>query len=446
VGLAPVAEAEGLAAEGLITYEETTEAYRRALDLYESLGREQDAGRMQVLVGGTVFQLGRHDEVPTWLEPAIARLEQFGDSHDLAYALGYYGNFLRRTGRLAEAEPALRRAVDIASRIGDRVGEGHALNSLGVVLLHLGDVAEGMRLVEESYRVAEDAGDLELTLRCHNALASCLMDYGPDYERGWDVLRRGIELSQRSGRRDFEGWLWTNWGNYAFDQGKLDELDRASEMSAEIGRTLGYWHILAAGHLYRAVALFLRGELDAADRAMKEGYSLEDIRAEVQAAPYVTMAHAGIAWARGDPDGELRWLFEGLEVVGDELMMGMADELLSETVRALVRRGRSDEAEAWLEKLRGVAPGRPNSEAFLWWAEAAVEADPGEARRLLVQAATRFRELGRPLDEGRCLVSLAEMKGGVGEDSTPELERARELFTSYGAAVYLTEIERIEAG
>ncbi len=444
--LAPVAEAEGLAADGLIAFEETAKAYGRALDLYEALGREQDAARMQVLSGQTAFQLARHDEVPTWLEPAIARLERFGDSHDLAYALGFYGNFLRRTGRPAEAEPALRRGVDIASRIGDRVGEGHNLNSLGVVLLHRGDVAEGIRLVEESFRVAEEAGDLELLLRCYNSQASCLMDYAPDYERGWDVLRRGIELSQRSGRRDFEGWLWNNWGNYAFDQGKLDELDRAAEMSLEIGRTLGYAHILAASHHYQALAAFLRGDLEAAARALDEGYSLEGLRAEVQAAPYVALAHAGIARARGDDQGELRWLFEGLEVVGDKLMLGMADELLSETVRALVRRAREDEARGWLEKLRVVAPGRPNAEAFLWWAEAAVEAGPTEAQRLLIDAAARYRELGRPLDEGRCLVDLAEVRSRTGEDPAPDLKRARELFTSCGAVVYLAEMDRLELG
>src|SRR5438093_1531688 len=83
--------------------------------------------------------------------------------------------------------------------------------------------------------------------------------------RGSGVLRRGIELSQRSGRRDAEGWLWNNVGNYAFDQGMLAELEEAAEVSIQIGRSLNYPHILSAGNYYSALVAFLRGDLDGAE-------------------------------------------------------------------------------------------------------------------------------------------------------------------------------------
>jgi hypothetical protein len=113
-------------------------------------------------------------------------------------------------------------------------------------------------------------------------------------------------------------------------------------------------------------------------------------------------------------------------------MGGMVDELLSETVRALVRRGRGAEAAPHLKELRRVAPGRPNAEASLWWAEGVAGLDPGKLRA----AVDRFSELTRPIDEGRCLLDLSDL----GVDLDANRARARELFAGCGAEVYLRQL------
>jgi hypothetical protein len=111
----------------------------------------------------------------------------------------------------------------------------------------------------------------------------------------------------------------------------------------------------------------------------------------------------------------------------------MVDELLSETVRALVRRDRGAEVPPHLENLRRVARDRPNAEAFLWWAEGVAEADPAKLRA----AAERFAELTRPIDEGRVLLDLAEL----GVDAEANRARARGLFAACGAEVYVRRVD-----
>jgi hypothetical protein len=115
-------------------------------------------------------------------------------------------------------------------------------------------------------------------------------------------------------------------------------------------------------------------------------------------------------------------------------MTGMADELYSELVRTLVSVGRSADAAPYLEALRTVARGRPNSEAFLWWAEGVAELDVAK----LGAAAERFRSLGRSVDQGRVLLDAAE----IAPDHTGQVEIARELFAGCGASVYLREADR----
>jgi tetratricopeptide (TPR) repeat protein len=342
------------------------------------------------MAGVSLFNSGDDEAAIEWMERGIHTLEGFGDTEHLVRALDLLGNTYRRRGRLHLAEPLLRKATAMGSRMGSSAPLAQACISLGVVLLHQGTVAEGMSLMEKGYVVADEVGDLATLLRACNALASTLMDYAPDYERGWAILRRGIELSQRSGRRDHEGWLWNNVANYAFDQGKLAELDEATAKSVEIGQALNYPHIIAAGHYYEGLGAFLRGDLAAADERLNEAYQFEDFAREVQATPFVVLLRGEVARARGDEAEALRWYLDALRVLDDQLMLGMVDELLSETVRALVRAGRREDAATYLDQLGTVARGRPNTEAFRWWAEGTAASDQADGELLLRRAVERF--------------------------------------------------------
>ncbi len=430
--LARTAEAVAVTAAGLRPIDEVVDGYRAALDRYGALGRDVDVGRMQVEISYTLITVARLEDAQAWIERGIAALQRGPEGADLARAFEILGNLLRRRGSAAGAEAPLRRAKELAARVDAPVVGGHAAVSLAIVLLHLGRVAEGIALMEEGWEIANRAGHLELLLRAHNAVPSILMDYAPDYERGRQILLEGVELSRRTGRRDHEGWIWSNVGNYAFDQGRIEELEHAGDMCIEIGRSHNSPYALSAGTLLRAQAAFLRGDLDAAWDLAEETRRVLDPREETQAVPYQHLLAAWIARARGDDAEELRWCLTGLELAGEDRMGGMVDELLSETVRALVRRGRSAEAAPLLEALRRVAPGRPNAEGFLWWAEGVAERDPAKLRA----AVNRYSELTRPIDEGRCLLDLADL----GDDPDPNRARARELFAACGAHVYLRQV------
>ncbi len=430
--LARIAEAVAVTTTGLKPVDEVVAAFEDALTRYEALGRNADVGRMQVEIGYTFVTVARLDEAPSWVERGIATLERHGESPDLARGLEIQGNLYRRLGSPAEAEPPLRRAVEMAARVDAPVVQGHAAISLGIVVLHLGRVPEGIALMEEGWEIANGARHLELLLRAHNALPSTLIDFAPDYERGRRILENGIELSRRSGRRDHEAWMWGNAGNYAFDQGRLEEMEHAADMCHEIGRTQSNPYAFASANVLRAQLAFLRDDLDAARAYEDEAMRQLPPRQEHQAVPFQYLILGWIARAAGDDEEELRWYLDALGLLGDDLMTGMADELLSETVRALARQRRASESGPIIEQLRRVARDRPNAEASLWWAEGVVERDPAKLRA----AANRFAELTRPIDEGRVLLDLAD----AGVEPESNRARARELFAACGAEVYLRQL------
>jgi class 3 adenylate cyclase/tetratricopeptide (TPR) repeat protein len=431
--LARLSESVVNAGFGLDSFSEVGYAAEAALHRFEAVGDEAGMGRMEAALARAAFESGNEQSVIPWADRAIARLDAMGESPDLAQTLEFFGNYHRRRGRLEAAEPLLRRAIEIASRSGAQVIQGLACLSLGILLLHQGSVREGMALVEEGWAIAEEAGDLALTLRASNTLASAMMDYAPDYERGWAVMWKAIELCQRSGRRDSEGWLWQNVGNYAYDQGKLEEIDRAARASIEIGEALGYVHVLTAAYYYQALASFLRGDLETARLDVRKSIESEWSKQEIQGVPYFRSLEGEIAIARGSVDGAIEIYRGAVKRLNGDFMIGMADELLFHLVRALAAAGRSEEAAVPLGQLRGVAPGRPNSEAFLAWAEGLLASDPEPLRA----AIRTFDGLGRVIDEARCLMDLAKMLRASGQaDGLAEDEHASELLSACGVMVF----------
>jgi class 3 adenylate cyclase/tetratricopeptide (TPR) repeat protein len=435
--LARLSEQVVTAAFGLESFSEVRTTAEAALSRFEELGDQAGMGRMEAAIAWAAFEGADEDSVLPWADRAIARLEPFGDSRDLASTLAFLGNYQRRRGLIREAEPVLRRAIEIAVRAGASVIEGQACLSLGIVLLHLGGVAEGIDLVEEGLRISEGAGDLDLSLRALNTLASCLMDYAPDYDRGWSALWKGIELSGRSGRRDYEGWLWMNVGNYALDQGKLEEIERAGRMCREIGERLGYQHVLGSATYYECMAAFLRADLDSAEHLSQRSLDSPWVKEEVQTVPPLLTLKGQIAMARGSVEEAIGVYQNAVQLLHGDFMLGMADELLFHLVQALVAAGRREEATEPLEQLRGVAPGRPNSEAFLAWSEGLVAPDPADGVPKLRAAIETFGRLGRVIDEACCLMDLAKLLRASGQgDGLAEDESARELLSACGVKVF----------
>jgi len=80
--------------------------------------------------------------------------------------------------------------------------------------------------------------------------------------------------------------MWQNVGNYAHDQGKLEEIDRAGTMGRESGERLGLEHVLVAHHYYIALGAFLRGDLETAEREVRKWMESEWAQHEVQSVPY----------------------------------------------------------------------------------------------------------------------------------------------------------------
>ena len=150
---------EGVAIEAYhcARMERALEARQALLDVHAAAGDGLRAGDDERWLGRILWWSGDVPAATAATDRAIARLECFPDSRELAMALSTSSQLAMLDQRHGEALELGMRAERLARRIGDRETVMHALTNVGTTLLQQND-DRGTALLEEAYRMAMEDG------------------------------------------------------------------------------------------------------------------------------------------------------------------------------------------------------------------------------------------------------------------------------------------------
>jgi adenylate cyclase len=326
-------------------------------------------------------------------EKALRLAEQLEEVGAASRAHGIFGRVFSRIGDTVKARENLERSVELA-RDSDPGEAVLALLALGHHLEHgEGDYADAQQRYAEGLDLAERIGDVPAQIELHAALARLAF-----YRCDWDEVERASDASaELAGREGLVGKLCLAHslrGLLRWRDGEFEESETLFTTAHELAEQVG-WSEVSFSALYGlAATLRDRGDLDAAER------TLADALATCERAGLIAQAiqaHAALAFTsmlREHPDGSREAATEAAT--------------LSERVAYPVGRAAALEA-------RGIAGELPSAAESLSDARAQWEAlgrrldaarcelllgrrllghDPGAAGQALAQAAARYDELG----------------------------------------------------
>lgn len=436
--LARLWESYANACEGVEPYPHLAASFERARALYEQLGKGGDVGRIEAWLAWVAFQSGRDDDVRAHAERALALLGPLGDSSDLAMTLRILGRYHRRRGRTQEAEAELRQGMEMAERVGDRVNRAWAMVYLGPLLRAEGGKL-GLALLERGLEVAREAENLPLLAAAYVELSEAFEEVVGDYARAVALMQEGLEIARRAGSVANAAWMEGNLSDYLIDMGRLDEAEGPARSALRAARAVG--ESLRIAYCLNTIAHLelMRGNIEAAERAVEEVRSIVRDSPDPYAEGWVPFLSGLIARARGDEEGAARLLAEGARSLGDRAEVWGGQNLLLECVRTLVLTGRTDEARPFRDRLERMGQTSVPVRAFQTWADGLLEPDRAKARELLEDAAGQMETLGRRIDLGRCLVDLAAAERDAGDDPERTLASARDTLSSCGAVLFLPD-------
>ena len=173
-----------------------------ARDAYEELADTVAALQATALIGRIDMKRGRWDEAAVLLEHALGHLDPTSDPATYARLAAEFARTHMIADRNAEGAVWAERALAAAGPLRRMETIAEAMNTKGVCLQGLGRLDEGIALIRASVELAAAHHLSAAELRARFNLAGRL-DYD-DPNGALEVLRAGVEVARRTGRRD---WL-----------------------------------------------------------------------------------------------------------------------------------------------------------------------------------------------------------------------------------------------
>lgn len=438
---------DGLAtsAQGVLKAEEVMAAYEQALELYERMDRQLDAGRVETRMAFMAQQTGDDDALRSLVNRARSRLEPLGDSAELSDALELEGRHLALVGMLDEAEEPLRAALEMARRLGHKRTEAHALQELALLAHARGEWRENLTMMEEAYEIARALNDPELFFRTVSHLALLLaMRGGTEARRAQEIAEDGMRQAHRYGRRWDEGYLAAVLAELAERQGRLDEAQVLQETSMQAttetySRFRPYWMGLLAR------MSLIRGDIAGAVEMRDEAVKLAN-------ATGVSHNNVPLEWVSGllaqthnQPEAAEQSLMTALRGALEAFESARVDILVDAT-RALATGGRRNEIVDITAEITRSVPPDGFERICVSWAEGLLTEPGDEAVEILTHVARWLKDNGFELYYGRCLIDLASAERAAGRDPVGTLDAARHVLRRCGARLYLEEAELARGG
>ena len=240
---------------------------------------------------------GRGSEAATVGDRAIAVLEAFPDSRELAQALSGRAQLAMNGERAEEAIALGSRAVRLARRLDDAEIVAHGLTNVGTVLIGGPDTERGRALLEEAFVLATGVGEDDHAARALVNLSTSTLTRRRDDPRVDADVERALRFAAE---RELDGYVQYMLGiraNLRVRRGEWRGAEADARASLGLGEQFGVSQCPALIVLGRLQAR--RGD-DEAGETLEEAWERAAATRELQRLAPAASARAEHAWLDGD--------------------------------------------------------------------------------------------------------------------------------------------------
>jgi DNA-binding CsgD family transcriptional regulator/tetratricopeptide (TPR) repeat protein len=277
--------------------ERALDARRALLRLHEARGEKRAAGDDLRWLSRILWWSGRGMEAAAVGDMAIAALEAFPDSRELAMALSGRSQLAMLAWEREQAIELGTRAIALARRIDDQETVTHALTNVGTALLGGPDHEQGAGLLEEAFTLAREIGSDDHAVRALinlgvGTLAKTRIDNG--------ALERALAFARERELLGYQQYALGVRANLRLLRGEWDAAEADARSSLELGEQPGVSLCPALTALGRLQAR--RGDPEAS-ATLDDAWQRAVASQELQRLAPAAAARAEHAWLEGDQAG-----------------------------------------------------------------------------------------------------------------------------------------------
>lgn len=250
------------------------DCYRRALVLFEQLGRKRPQSGILNDLGDIANTRGDFADAQILFKRGLALAEELGLEREQSAVLNNLGNVSQAVGDLDEAEGYYRRSLAIDERLGMRHGQASGLGNLGLIALGRGDLDEAEELLEQAVAINEELGSKNQVANLFNLGEIAKMRGDLDKAEGY--FERCLALSEQSSDTGQQGDVLVALGTIAYQRRELDTAERRFRHALSIAEQLESKAGQAVALHNLADVAAARGKFDEAEEQFKRTLALNE--------------------------------------------------------------------------------------------------------------------------------------------------------------------------
>ncbi len=351
-----------------------------------------------------------------------------------------------QTGDNMLAIYASEKALRLAERLGEVRAASRAHGIFGRVFGRIGDTGKARENLERAVELARDS-DAHETVLALLALGHHLEGSDADYEAAGNTYREALALAKQIGDVPTEVELHAAIAQLALYRADWQEVERASDASAELSEREGLIGKLCLPYALRGRLHWRLGEWQASERDFRRAYELAE---QIGWSEVCFDAQYGLSTTlrdQGDLQGAEEALTEALDAC--ERAGLIVQSIQANSARALVRQLADQGAQAReaADAAVQIAAGVHYPVGKAAAKEAAGLAGPtAQAPAALAEAREAWQALGRPLDAARCQMLLGRaLLANDPSAASDALEQAAREYDELGVA-HIAARARTRAG
>jgi eukaryotic-like serine/threonine-protein kinase len=410
--------AEARAANSVSDFNRGNAACQRAVAKAQAQGARLLVGRVELLQGAALRNLGEPKEATAAYQDAKTIFAAAGDKNAVAGALNSLAILSFDNGDLTAAKSMYEDSLSTSRSIGNELGVARALNNIALVLFLQGDSAGAEDFYRQALAMFREVGDKPSAALALNNIARVRRNTG-NFAGARKSLDEALALFRETGDRTGVARVLNNTAVLLLDQGKLTPAMGMFEQSLSVSRDIGNKDLSAHALSGESDVLLAQGDLRGARDKQEQSLALRKEIGQESAAAENRLALAVLSMEQGHPadaEGPAR---EAAESFGKGKQVSDEAAAYAILARALLAQSKVSDAQAAAAQAQSLLRADADRDVRLYVeiVAARVQAASGNTAEAITKLAAVSSEAAKsgfvgPQFEARLALGETEIKAG----------------------------------
>ncbi|MFH2096685.1 MAG: DUF3856 domain-containing protein [Bacteroidota bacterium] len=218
-------------------YDSATEYIKKAMQVAEELNDKPYQALCYGILANTYENQNKYDDAISFYNKSLKVFEEMNDLSGIAKCHNSFGSIYSIKKDNLKAIGSFTKALDLYRKAGDKIGESGCYNNIGNSHSSLGNYNKAIEYLEKSLEIAKEQNDTYQFCLCYNNMALVYARQG-FFPKAIEYYQKSLKIAEKSNDKNMMSLCYNNIGNIHDEQENFSEatdyFNRSLKIAIEI--------------------------------------------------------------------------------------------------------------------------------------------------------------------------------------------------------------------